>query len=307
MGKRRWNPPPAAPRKERMDMTAAEYVAEMKEQSKGTMKGSKALADFEDKFADPDDNTGPVKSVGEQGPAAGPAAPKEKKKKKEKKREAASESPVRRRRPAKEDEKAGGGQETEPTPPRPKLTIKTRQERIAEKELRFQQEKVRLQGRDEARRKTDKAAREGEGDEVEMAPAKKKDKKKKAEKASEAAASAARGGSPASVGRAEEGDVLAVDDSDAEQEEDKSKKRKRVKRRRTEAESGEEVERTRNAALEQFRAMGIVAGGSSKGPASPKSEDETLAEKRAAALRAFAIRSGHIPRRPPIPQPTVLG
>lgn len=72
-----------------MDKTAAEYVAEMKEQEEAERlkkKGSTKLAQFEKEYGDPDNATGAIKTPSELMNAAGPTAPP-KKKKKEKKKE----------------------------------------------------------------------------------------------------------------------------------------------------------------------------------------------------------------------------
>eukprot|EP00931_Biecheleriopsis_adriatica_P120990 TRINITY_DN96079_c0_g1_i1.p2 TRINITY_DN96079_c0_g1~~TRINITY_DN96079_c0_g1_i1.p2 ORF type:complete len:176 (-),score=75.39 TRINITY_DN96079_c0_g1_i1:44-538(-) len=91
MGKR-WRPPEPTPAKPRMDKTASEYVAEMKQQEEAETlkkKGSLSLAQYEKEFGDPDNNTGAIKTPAEMTGTAGPAAPKKskKEKKKEKKKD----------------------------------------------------------------------------------------------------------------------------------------------------------------------------------------------------------------------------
>ncbi|CAE7545523.1 PSP [Symbiodinium natans] len=89
---KRWRPPAATPPKPRMDKTASEYVAEMKEQEEAERlkkKGSTKLAEFEKEYGNPDNPSGAIKTPSELSSAAGPIAPKKikKDKKKDKKKD----------------------------------------------------------------------------------------------------------------------------------------------------------------------------------------------------------------------------
>mmetsp|Transcript_26758 Transcript_26758/g.55147 ORF Transcript_26758/g.55147 Transcript_26758/m.55147 type:complete len:163 (-) Transcript_26758:66-554(-) len=87
---KRWRPPAPTPPKPRMDKTASEYVAEMKEQEEAERlkkSGSTKLAQFEKEYGDPDNATGAIKTPSELSNAAGPMAPPKKVKKDKKKDE----------------------------------------------------------------------------------------------------------------------------------------------------------------------------------------------------------------------------
>ena len=133
---KRWRPPDPTPPKPRMDKTASEYVAEMKEQEEAERlkkKGSSKLAQFEKEYGDPDNASGAIKTPSEMMSAAGPTAPPKKKKKdkkKEKKKDKKKDKKKKKKKSSSSSSDSDSDSSNDGGKPKGKLSKKKKKEAV---------------------------------------------------------------------------------------------------------------------------------------------------------------------------------